>query len=333
MDQLTPEMARAAQPTGEKPPVNGPIVVGISDAPLSEQRDALEFAVAEANRRGSDLWLVHGTEALTTLTAPAPTTTVSERFQAGEEILQVVGDYAKGILDPALKIAPEVIETTSVEAIVDLTHVASLVVCGRRVVSAARRWHTGSTTSRVCAQSHAPVAVVKPGIDRTDVRGVIVGVDGHGHSSVAIETAFAEAALRDQDLLAVHAWEAPGPPGATGYVSPGEEELAMLRDQAKERLAQVMAGPSADHPAVEVSQRVVRGAAAAVLVEASQSADLLVVGRHAGHAVASVGLGSVARHVLGDAQCPVIVTPPSRPAHRFGGHSGAEQRTAAAGQH
>lgn len=326
MNQMTPETARAMPPTGEKAPVDGPVVVGISDAPLAEQRAALDFAVAEANRRGSDLWLVHGCEPLATLTALTPATTVNERYVAGQEIVRVTSEYAVSLLDPTLEIATEVTKTTSAEAMVDVSHVASLVVCGRRAVSAARRWHTGSTTARVCAQSHAPVAVVKSGspgagqrddqVERTDVGGVVVGVDGRGHSAVAIETAFSEASLRGQGLTAVHAWQAPGPPEATGYISPDASELALLRNQAKERLAQAMAGYGAGDAAVEVTQRVIRGPAADALIDVSKSADLLVVARHAGHAVGSLGLGSVARHALGHAECPVIVTPTSRPARR-----------------
>lgn len=316
MNQMTPESARATLPTREKTPIDAPVVVGISDAPLAEQRDALDYAVAEANRRGSDLWLVHGSEPLVTLTALSPATTVSERHLAGQEIVEVMSDYAAGRLDPARKIATEVAEDTGAGAMVGVSHVASLVVCGRRAVSAARRWHTGSTTGRVCAQSHAPVVVVKSGLHRTDadVGGVVVGVDGRGHSAVAIETAFSEAALRGEGLTAVHAWQAPGPPEATGYISPDEEELALLRDKAKDRLARAMVGHGAEYPEVPVTQRVIRGPAAAALISVSRSADLLVVGRHAGHAVGSIGLGSVARRALRHAECPVIVTPTNRPA-------------------
>lgn len=314
MDELTPETARVVPPTEERTPVDAPVVVGVSDASVTEQRAALEFAVAEANRRGSDLWLIHGCEPLATLTALSPTTTTNERYLAGREIVEMVAEFVGSRLDPAHRLATEVVELTSVEAIVGVSHVASLVVCGRRAVSAARRWHTGSTTSRVCAQSHAPVAVVRPGTDQTDVAGVVVGVDDRGHSAVAIETAFSEAVLRGQGLTAVHAWQVPGPPEATGYISPDEDELARLRDQAKARLAEAMRAPSDEHAQVAVSQRVVRGPAAAALVDASRSAELLVVGRHAGHAVASIGLGSVARYALGHAECPVIVTPTSRPA-------------------
>lgn len=96
----------------------------------------------------------------------------------------------------------------------DLSDQGALIVCRRRMVSAARRWHTGSTASRVCAQSAAPVAVIRPGVTAEGRSGAVVGVDDRGRSAVAVDTARVEAALRGQQLTAVHAWEAPGSPGS-----------------------------------------------------------------------------------------------------------------------
>ncbi|HEU5484827.1 MAG TPA: universal stress protein [Microlunatus sp.] len=308
-DVVREEIARQ---TGQTSPTHGPVLVGIGDAALSEQRDAVDFAVSEANWRHSDLVLVHGCEPLVTLTALTPTMTPSERFSAGEGIVAVVAEYASTRLSPDRKIRTFVSEGSGAQALLDLADRAALIVCQRRMVSVAHRWHTGSTTSRLCARSEAPVAVIKQGGTHEAASGVVVGVDGRGHSAMAVDTAMVEAAVRGQQLTAVHAWEPPVPLGATGYVPPCDDELDLLRDRAAAVLADVLSDARVGETGVIVEPLVVRGPAAAALLDASRSAVLLVVSRHAGHGVGSLGLGSVARQVLGKALCPVIVTPPSR---------------------
>ena len=322
MDTSTRQIIRVGLATDEGSPGGGRVLVGISAAPVAEQRDCLDFAVVEANRRHADLWLVHGCDPLVTATALVPTSTLQKRIRSGRELIGDATDYVVGDLDPQLGITTEVAEVSGARTLVDLSIRASLVVCQRRAVSAARRWHTGSTTSRVCAQSAAPVAVVTSWSGRLSGSGVVVGVDGNGHSAVAVEAALVEARLRGKDLTAVHAWEAPGPLGATGYVPPDDDELEMLGRRATLLLAALMAGPCADHDDVSVRQVAIRGPAAEALLYLGRTAELLVVGRHAGHGVGSLGLGGVARHVLDGSPCPVIVTPPSRRTRRHQSSTG-----------
>jgi nucleotide-binding universal stress UspA family protein len=243
MDTSTRQIVRVGLAGNEGSPGGGRVLVGISAAPVAAQRDCLDFAVAEANRRHADLWLVHGCDPLVTATALVPISTLQKRVRSGRELIGAATDDVVGDLDPQLGITTEVAEVSGARALVDLSIRASLVVCQRRAVSAARRWHTGSTTSRVCAQSEAPVAVVTSWSGRLSGSGVVVGVDGHGHSAVAVETALVEARLRGQDLTAVHAWEAPGPLGTTGYAPPDDDELEMLGSSATHLLAGLMAGP------------------------------------------------------------------------------------------
>jgi nucleotide-binding universal stress UspA family protein len=67
-------------------------------------------------------------------------------------------------------------------------------------------------------------------------------------------------------------------------------------------------------PDVEVVPAVVPSDAAGRLVEGSQSAGLVVVGRHRRHRMESLLMGSVAHAVLHHAHCPVAIVPPAPPA-------------------
>jgi nucleotide-binding universal stress UspA family protein len=60
-------------------------------------------------------------------------------------------------------------------------------------------------------------------------------------------------------------------------------------------------------PAVDVEQKLVEGDAGEVLVAESNQADLVVVGSHGRSGFKAAILGSVSRHVVDHAACPVVV--------------------------
>jgi hypothetical protein len=62
MDASARQIIRVGTATADRSPGGGRVLEGISATPVAEQRDCLDFAVAETNRRHADLWLVHGCE-------------------------------------------------------------------------------------------------------------------------------------------------------------------------------------------------------------------------------------------------------------------------------
>ena len=61
------------------------------------------------------------------------------------------------------------------------------------------------------------------------------------------------------------------------------------------------------------------------LIRAARTADVLVIGRHDPLVPVGSHLGPVARAVLRDATCPVLLADP-RPRHHWGTHSPARRR-------
>ena len=59
--------------------------------------------------------------------------------------------------------------------------------------------------------------------------------------------------------------------------------------------------------AIEIEKRLVEGDAGAALVSESAGADLVVVGSHGRSGIKAALLGSVSRHVVDRAACPVVV--------------------------
>ncbi|MEU6863811.1 universal stress protein [Streptomyces sp. NPDC046876] len=140
------------------------------------------------------------------------------------------------------------------------------------------------------------------------VVGVSEGLGGLG----ALHRAAVEARLRQVELCAVLAWQAPeGGPG--GRTSCGVPVLALCRSAAADRLREVLDTTfGAGTPAVTVTGLTVRGTAGAVLVDVARDPeDLLVVGSGPRGPLRRLLRPSVARHVLRHAACPVLTVPPS----------------------
>jgi nucleotide-binding universal stress UspA family protein len=139
---------------------------------------------------------------------------------------------------------------------------------------------------------------------------IVVGVDGSRPSVAALRWAAAEAATRKAEVRAVTAWQPEpmitGPQPVIGLpYRPDEvvraEHEAVLRATAREAVG--------EHPPVPVHLRLARGRAPEVLVHEAEHAALLVVGSHGHNWVVDHLLGSVARHCVRHAPCPVVVLP------------------------
>jgi nucleotide-binding universal stress UspA family protein len=146
---------------------------------------------------------------------------------------------------------------------------------------------------------------------------IVVGVDGSPGSLAALRFALAEARLHDAVVVALHVWSLPltempgpfllelaGPPGP----SLDEVTAALTRD-AEERLDQALQELASEAEGIEIERRVTQGAAAAVLVEASRDAELLVVGTRGRGGFKGLLLGSVSQQCVSHSSCPVVTVP------------------------
>ncbi len=99
------------------------------------------------------------------------------------------------------------------------------------------------------------------------------------------------------------AWEFPA---AYGYMMPvpGEVDFA---DIAAGVVADAIAEVSASDEHVKIRSRVAEGNAAQVLLDASDGAELLVVGSRGHGGFTGALLGSVSQHCVQHATCPVVI--------------------------
>jgi nucleotide-binding universal stress UspA family protein len=73
----------------------------------------------------------------------------------------------------------------------------------------------------------------------------------------------------------------------------------------------MVAEAEAGRAGVHVDQSTREGHPTAVLLDAAQGADLLVLGRRGHGGAVSALLGSVSHHCIQHAECPVVVVPPN----------------------
>ena len=140
-----------------------------------------------------------------------------------------------------------------------------------------------------------------------DRHRIVVGVDGSESSKHALRWAARQAGFTGATLEAVTGWEYPAFFGFAPTVPDGID-YGELAGRALDQSIDDVFG--ADRPA-RLETRVVARHPALALVEASEGADLLVVGSRGYGGFADALLGSVSTYCIHHAHCPVTVIRPA----------------------
>ena len=142
----------------------------------------------------------------------------------------------------------------------------------------------------------------------TEIKQIVVGVDGSDSSRAALHWAYDEAAHHGASLTAVATWHPPSLPMSPPYGSMPPEGYETEPEKAARDLLERLTGELEPRtPDVDVRISISKGSPAKVLIDMSQGADLLVVGSRGHGGFAGMLLGSVSQHVVAHAACPVVV--------------------------
>jgi nucleotide-binding universal stress UspA family protein len=138
--------------------------------------------------------------------------------------------------------------------------------------------------------------------------GIIVGIDGSGHSQRALEWAAREAALRQAPLTVVTVQQPIAGWGGGPLVYPvTPPDLGHARKLALAETDNALAGLAQRPP--DVTVRAVEGMPVQELVRAADGAEMLVVGSLGVGGLTRLLMGSVSSQVTHLATCPVVVIP------------------------
>ncbi|GHC84237.1 universal stress protein [Streptomyces flavofungini] len=286
-----------------------PVVVGVDGSAPSLR--AVDWAADEAALHGVPLRLVYAS-LWERYEGPALARALGKPSEQVRADLIVGGGVERAERRaPDLKISAEVLRADAVSALLREARNASMVVVASRGRSGVAELLLGSVSLAVAARASCPVVVLRDGRGQgawtRAAQRIVLGV-GDEVDSAAVRFAFQEAADRHAALHVVRAWRCPaqessGPPLTAGDSARDHEQ------GAADLVAEALRDAASEHPSVRVLLRIVEGEARTALVEASGTADLLVVGarRQRGHL--GLQLGRVTHTVLHHSVCPVAVVP------------------------
>jgi nucleotide-binding universal stress UspA family protein len=264
-----------------------PVLVGIDGSAAALR--AVEIAAVEAalgHRELCVLYVRHG----------AAVAGVAETFTAQ------AADHARAAV-AEVRVSSKALTGDPVLQLRAATTEAYLLVLGEPT----RRGRLAATLpARVVAGAACPVLVVR---GRTLPDGpVVAGVDGGPSGQAALRLAAVQADRRGVGLIALHAWRE-RESTVLGDSSPMSYENWSGRLEHQRVLAEAVAGLATAWPGVRLERQVVRGSARHLLIDWSQRAQLVVVGRRGKQGLGAAMLTSVSRHLVEHAACPVLVSP------------------------
>ncbi|MTE14286.1 universal stress protein [Nocardia aurantiaca] len=298
-------MAQASEARGGQ--LNPPIVVATDGSAVSYL--AVAWAAVDAGLHGSPL------EIVTSVAVPGgwgpgamltDTDTDWLRLEGERVVAEATRVARTAAVGDALTISSDITFDTAIPHLIERSRHARLVVVGSRGRGAVRRGLLGSVSTALTRHAHCPIAVVHStaAIDPVAAeKPVLVGVDGTPNSVPALELAFEEASRRKVGLDALHAWS---DTNRAGLPLP---EWDAVRERETELLGERLAGFGERYPDVQVRRVLVRDRPIQSLLDASENAQLLVVGSHGRGGFGGMLLGSTSNALLHSVECPMIVVP------------------------
>ncbi len=287
----------------------GPLLVGYDGS--EQSRDALALTRLLAQTTGRPVLAL----AVITLAPPEATWVEYERMQR-EEIERLGREVNAGLADLPRVEYRHVLAPSPAHEIHDAAVAvgAGLIVLGSTHRGPVGRVLPGSVADRLLSAAPCPVAVAPRGYrDRhPQIRSVAVAYDASAESELALREACRLAATAGGGLRVISVASpedarvaVPGAAGWAGLVTT-QEGVEEERRRVAERLEAAIAGID---PALNATGEVIVDPhPAAVIADAGEDADLLVMGSRGYGPLGRVLLGGAASHVIRTAACPVVVT-------------------------
>lgn len=182
---------------------------------------------------------------------------------------------------------------------------ADVVVVGASGEHPVREFFLGSTAERVVRESPAPVLVVR-GEAREPYARILAALDLSPHSPAVLE--LARRVAPSAHLTLGHVFEAPFE-HKLRYAGVSEIELQRYSQSEREHaLTRLQALASTGAPSIRLEHGMPERVLPALLRETA--AELVITGKHGNSEIVDLLMGSMTKHLLREADCDVLVTPP-----------------------
>ncbi|EEW51288.1 universal stress family protein [Corynebacterium efficiens YS-314] len=290
------------------------VVVAVDGSEASKQ--AVRWAANTANKRGIPLRLASSYTMPQFLYAEGmvPPQELFDDLQA--EALEKI-DEARAIaheVAPDIKIGHTIAEGSPIDMLLEMSKSVTMIVMGSRGLGGLSGMVMGSVSGAVVSHAHCPVVVVREdsSVNEDNKYGpVVVGVDGSEVSQRATEVAFAEASARGAELIAVHTWMDMQVQASLAGLAAAQQQWDEVEREQTELLTERIQPLADQYPDVPVKKVITRDRPVRALAEASEGAQLLVVGSHGRGGFKGMLLGSTSRALLQSAPCPMMVVRPA----------------------
>ena len=284
-----------------------PVLVGIDAEPDVDA--VLELAAAEAVRRSCAVHLVHAVPPPSPSADPVAADTLAcQRTFAGTEALVNAARNLEDLLGGAQPVTTELAHEEPVAALVNRSRDACLVLLLRRP-RLLRRPPDG-VVKGVASRALVPVVVVPSTWRRYRQHQPVisVGVEDYDTSAPVVRAALEVARFRRAGLRMVHAWR----PGDIGHDDPEAGTWSEFDHDARltKELLHDFGPLVSEYPDVRADLVISHDRPDEALVEEGDTVSLVVVGRHRPPAGAARHIGPIARVLLREAPCPVMVVEP-----------------------
>jgi nucleotide-binding universal stress UspA family protein len=289
------------------------VVVGFDGSSTSQQ--ALDWGLRSAAAYGVPLTLLRARPDAEGEVVELPIVDDEEpRVADGVELPEQITATIDAALEeihasqPGVEVHAVLHPESPVDALLEASETADLVVLGSRGLEGFRGLLLGSTTMSVAPHAHCPVVVVYPPTEETaeavrearHPNEVVVGHDGSKYADYALRFALSHASMTGLGVAVVVVTKSRTATVPVPVTADSDDEVVA-------HVLELVASVADDHPGVTVTVLHGTGRPAGVLVEEADGAPLAAVGARGRGGFAGLVMGSVGLQLLMHAECPVAV--------------------------
>lgn len=284
------------------------VLVGVDSSTPS--RAALRWAVARAEVTGDALHLVHVVD---DEWMRARSGVSAQLDMEASRLLEQEAAYVRAMA-PSVPTGVEVRYGRVVQELVKASEQASLSVMGTHKTGFISGRVFGSRSVAFGAAARSPVAIIpQPALtvrhgqrSPAERQGVVVGVDNTPTGLAAVRLAAVEAERSGVPLTLLRAFDVPRE--VRGSAELRNEAVATAESLASRMVAEAVDAVGRENAALAVTTRIVQGVTAEVLVDASETAGLLVIGGADSTTWGTGSMGQTVHDVLINVAAPTIVS-------------------------